>query len=378
MSKVTESTDIMVVDDTPANLKLLQKMLKSKGYRVLAFPDGEKALNAAAKSPPDLIFLDIKMPGMNGFEICERLKADAALKDIPVIFISALAETADKVKAFAAGGLDYVTKPFQFEEVNARLETHLRLRRQEIELRRQQSELQALNELKNHFLGMAAHDLRTPLGAIMGISELLADQLSPLLTEKQSRFFDMLQASSKFMAGMVNDLLDTSAIESGHLTIERRMVDISVPIKRSIEINEMFASPKNISITIGCQEKLPLVFADINRIEQVINNLLSNAVKYSQPGTDIAVHLRHENNEVIISVADQGPGIPEKEQHKLFHAFGKTSVRPTSGKDRSTGLGLLIVKKVMEAHGGRIWLVSEPGKGTEFFFSLPVTPTDMI
>ena len=371
MIEATERTNIMVVDDTPANLKLLQKVLQSKGYRVLAFLDGEKALNAAVKSPPDLIFLDIKMPGMNGFEVCERLKADAALKDIPVIFISALTETADKIKAFAAGGVDYVTKPFQFEEVNARMETHLRLRRQQIEL-------QTLNDLKNHFLGMAAHDLRTPLGGIMGISELLADQLSPLLTEKQSSFFDMLLTSSQFMAGLVNDLLDASAIESRFLTLERQMTDITVPIIRIVEINGMLASQKNMSIAISCQEKLPDVFADINRIEQVINNLLSNAVKYSQPGTDIAVHLRHENNEVIISVADQGPGIPEKEQHKLFQAFGKTSVRPASKEERSTGLGLLIVRKIIEAHGGRIWLLSEPGKGTEFFFSLPVMPLDMI
>jgi signal transduction histidine kinase len=367
MIEATEHTNIMVVDDTPANLKLLQKMLQSKGYRVLAFPDGEKALKAAAKCPPDLIFMDIKMPGMDGFEVCERLKADAALKDIPVIFISALAETADKVKAFAVGGVDYVTKPFQFEEVNARVETHLRLRRQQIEL-------QALNDLKNRFLGMAAHDLRNPLGGIMGISELLADQLSPLLTEKQSGFFDMLFASSQFMIGLINDLLDISAIESGHLTLDRRMVDITVPIIRSVEINGMFASKKNMSMAINCQEHLPQVFADINRIEQVINNLLSNAIKYSQPGTDIAVRLHHENNEVIISVADQGPGIPEKEQHKLFHAFGKTSVQPTSKKERSTGLGLLIVRKIMEAHEGRVWLLSEPGKGTEFFFSLPVMP----
>ena len=367
VNKTPESTSIMVVDDTSANLKLLQEMLRAKGYLVLTFIRGAMALKAAAKNPPDLILLDINMPEMNGFEVCKRLKADEVLKDIPVIFISALTETADKVKAFAVGGVDYITKPFQFEEVNARVETHLRLRRLQVEL-------QELNELKNHFLGMAAHDLRTPLGGIMGISELLADQLSPLLTEKQSRFFNMLLASSQFMAGMVNDLLDMSAIESGHLTIERRMVDITVPIKRIVEINEMFASPKNISIAISCQEQLPQVYADINRIEQVINNLLSNAIKYSQPGTEITVRLRHENNEVIISVADQGPGIPEKEQHKLFHAFGKTSVQPTSEKERSTGLGLLIVKKIMEAHGGRIWLLSEPGKGTEFFFSLPVMP----
>jgi signal transduction histidine kinase len=176
------------------------------------------------------------------------------------------------------------------------------------------------------------------------------------------------------MVGLINDLLDISAIESGHITLERCMVDITVPIIRSVEINGMFASKKNMSIAINCQEQLPQVFADINRIEQVINNLLSNAIKYSQPGTDIAVRLYHENNEVIISVADQGPGIPEKEQHKLFQAFGKTSVRPASKKESSTGLGLLIVKKIMEAHEGRVWLLSEPGKGTEFFFSLPVMP----
>jgi two-component system, sensor histidine kinase and response regulator len=367
MNETPESTSIMVVDDTSANLKLLQEMLRAKGYLVLTFLRGAMALKAAAKSPPDLILLDINMPEMSGFEVCERLKADEVLKDIPVIFISALTETADKVKAFAVGGVDYITKPFQFEEVNARVETHLRLRRQQLEL-------QALNELKNHFLGMAAHDLRTPLTGIMGISELLADQLSPLLTEKQSRFFDMLLASSQFMVGMVNDLLDMSAIESGHLTVERRMVDITVPIKRSVEINGMFAYPKNISITISCQEQLPQVFADTNRIEQVINNLLSNAIKYSQPGTNITVRVRHESNEVIISIADQGPGIPEKEQHKLFQAFGKTSVQPTSKKERSTGLGLLIVRKIIEAHEGRILLLSEPGKGTEFFFSLTVMP----
>ncbi len=367
MNETPESTSIMVVDDTSANLKLLQEMLRAKGYLVLTFLRGAMALKAAAKSPPDIILLDINMPEMNGFEVCKRLKADEVLKDIPVIFISALTETADKVKAFAVGGVDYITKPFQFEEVNARVETHLRLRRQQIEL-------QALNELKNHCLGMAAHDLRTPLTGIMGISELLAGQLSPLLTEKQSRFFDMLLASSQFMIGMVNDLLDMSAIESGHLTIERRMVDITVPIERIVEINGMFASPKNISIAISCQEQLPHVYADINRIEQVINNLLSNAIKYSQPGTDITVRLLHENNEVIISVADQGPGIPEKEQHKLFQAFGKTSVKPTSKKESSTGLGLLIVRKIMEAHDGRVWLLSEHGKGTEFFFSLPVMP----
>ena len=149
LDKARETADIMVVDDTPANLNLLQKMLQDKGYRVLAFPDGKMALAAAAKHPPDLILLDINMPEMNGFEVCERFKADAELKEIPVIFISALTETEDKVKAFTVGGVDYVSKPFQFEEVNSRVETHLRLRRQQLELEKERRRLQqALDEIR--------------------------------------------------------------------------------------------------------------------------------------------------------------------------------------------------------------------------------------
>jgi putative two-component system response regulator len=144
VNKTPESTSIMVVDDTSANLKLLQEMLRAKGYLVLTFLRGAMALKAAAKNPPDLILLDINMPEMNGFEVCERLKADEVLKDIPVIFISALTETADKVKAFAVGGVDYITKPFQFEEVHARVETHLRLRRLQVELERHNLHLEEL------------------------------------------------------------------------------------------------------------------------------------------------------------------------------------------------------------------------------------------
>jgi signal transduction histidine kinase len=365
MIKAPVSTTIMVVDDTPANLKLLEGMLQAKGYLVLAFPRGSMALAAAVKSPPDLILLDINMPEMNGFEVCERLKADAALKDIPVIFISALTETEDKVNAFAAGGVDYVSKPFQFEEVTARVETHLRLRRQQLELK-------ALNEMKDHFLGMAAHDLRNPLGVIAGFTGLLLCELKPSLTEKQAEFFDIIFTSSNFMHGLINDLLDVSAIESGHLSLRRQPFDITALIMKSVEINRVFATKKNMPIAISCPEELPEVYADIDRIEQVLNNLLTNAMKYAQPGTDISVRLRQENNEVIISVADQGPGIPEKEQHKLFQAFGKTSVTPVSEEESRTGLGLFIVNKIVEAHGGRIWFISEPGKGMEFFFSLPV------
>lgn len=358
---------LLVVDDVIDNIDILREALGEE-YTVRVATNGPAALESVKKSLPDLILLDVMMPGMDGFEVCRKLKSDSAAWEIPIIFITALNETKEKIEGFSAGGVDYVTKPFHFEEVRARVETHLRLRRMQIELK-------ALSDMKNHFLGMAAHDLRNPLGGIIGISEILVEELSLFLNEKQAEMFDLINSSGNLMLQMINDLLDISVIESGQLNIEKQDVDITALIKRSVEINRVFASKKNMRINISSLEQLPQVLADMRRIEQVINNLLSNAIKYSEPGTEITVNTRYENNEVTISVADQGLGIPEKEQHKLFMAFGKTSVQPTGG-EQSTGLGLLIVMKIIEAHDGMIWFQSEPGKGSEFFFSLPVTSCD--
>ena len=160
MSNNTGTATIMVVDDTPENLNLLKDMLEGKGYRVLAFPNGRTALSAAAKKPPDLILLDIKMPEMDGFEVCEQLKADGILKEIPVLFISALTDAEEKVKAFAAGGVDYVTKPFHFEEVNARVEVHLDLRRMRQNLETSNQQLRDLMEQKNRLLKVLDEELK--------------------------------------------------------------------------------------------------------------------------------------------------------------------------------------------------------------------------
>ncbi len=169
----THPPNIMVVDDTPANLKLLEDMLKARGYQVCSYPCGRLALAAAASQSPDLILLDVNMPEMNGYEVCKHLKADAKLKDIPVLFISALSETSDKVKAFSCGGVDYVTKPFRFEEVYARVETHLELRRQKRELQENYARLRELEDLKENLVLMIIHDLRSPAALISGYLDLI-------------------------------------------------------------------------------------------------------------------------------------------------------------------------------------------------------------
>ena len=167
--------NVIVVDDTPANLQLLTGMLKERGYKVRPVPSGKLALQAAKNDPPDLILLDIMMPEMDGYEVCERLKADEKLREIPVIFISALNETMDKVRAFGVGGVDYVTKPFQFEEVDARVRTHLELQRQRRKLKENYEQLRRLEELRDNLVHMIVHDLRNPLTGISGFLDLALD-----------------------------------------------------------------------------------------------------------------------------------------------------------------------------------------------------------
>ena len=222
MTSEADIATIMIVDDTPANLDILREMLQAVGYRVLAFPRGAMALTAAVKATPDLILLDIMMPEMDGYEVCERLKADAALREIPVIFISALDETKDKVRAFVAGGVDYITKPFQVEEVHARVQTHLRIRslqrqlrahnenleklvaERTLELTKAYERLQALDTLKDDFLTMFSHEIRTPTSGVLGIGEMIIDLCPP--SDECLRYTELFRESSVRLCQLINDV----------------------------------------------------------------------------------------------------------------------------------------------------------------------------
>ena len=212
---VKNQPKVLMVDDTPANLELLSVMLKGRGYRVRAAVSGRLALQAARNDPPDLILLDISMPGMDGYEVCTQLKADERLKDIPVIFLSALSETIDKVKAFGTGGVDYITKPFQFEEVEARVETHLELRRQKLRLQENYNELGELKKLRDSLVDMLLHDLRPPLTGICGYLELIKAKEGASLQGESARSLAEAMKTAKQLVHMVGTVLAKSSLEEG-------------------------------------------------------------------------------------------------------------------------------------------------------------------
>lgn len=366
MKKIT----IMVVDDTPANLRLLSNMLSKEGYRVLTFPRGLMALNAVAKAPPDLILLDIRMPDMDGFEVCNRLKADQCSRDIPVIFISALNETADKINAFAAGGVDYVTKPFQFEEVHARVKAHLEISRQRQEIQEAYDRLTELEKLRDSLVHMIVHDMRSPLMSIIGYLDVAT--MDPM-TETQSECINEALLASTKIKNMAVNLLDVSKMESGKMVIKHSEFDMVILAKDIIKGIKTLR--ENRTITLLSKDATCSVSADSGLIQRVIQNFMDNALKFSDKNSGTII-LGVENlgdGSVRLSVSDNGAGIPLEYQGRVFDKFFQV----TGGSKvavHSSGLGMTFCKLAVEAHGGTIGLESEVDKGTTFWFTLPILP----
>jgi signal transduction histidine kinase len=231
-------------------------------------------------------------------------------------------------------------------------------------------ELERLNEVKNQFIGVAAHDLRNPLQVIEGYSQMLLDKHFGDLTPEQHKFISVIRKNSDFMLSLITDLLYISKIEAGKLQLELKETDLIALLERNVELNRLMAGQKQINIIFTRREDLPALVIDAPKIEQVLNNLISNGIKFSHPGTTVEVLASKREKEVVVSVRDEGQGIPADEIDRLFIPFENLSVKSTGG-EQSTGLGLAIVKRIVEGHGGRIWVQSERGAGSNFSFSLP-------
>lgn len=272
------------------------------------------------------------------------------------------------VKERAELALSQAEKDGAFYDELSRLNNELaNLQRQ---LAKQNVELAQLNEQKNQFLGMAAHDLRNPLSIIRAYSDFLIDEAADILSEEHNGFLSVIRRSSEFMLQMVNDLLDVAEIESGQLRLDLHPQDVAALVERNVALNQVLAARKGIELILAQDGAIPNILADGSKIEQVLNNLIGNAVKFSYPGSTVQVCLSCENGWVVISVRDEGPGIPAGERDRLFQPFAKTSVKSTGG-EKGTGLGLAIVRRIILGHGGEIWVESEVGEGTTFYVSLP-------
>ncbi|HEX2099342.1 MAG TPA: hybrid sensor histidine kinase/response regulator [Candidatus Synoicihabitans sp.] len=357
------NSTILIVDDDRVNIHILRGILKPDGFRIEAAESGEELLERYPKVMPDLVLLDVMLPGIDGFATCRELRRRYGAETAPVIFITAKAESEDVVEGLSAGGVDYLPKPFRPKEALARIHTHL-------QIRRLMEQLTRANAAKNRFLGMCAHDLRSPLASIRGLAEFLQDANMGTLSDDQRDLAATIQSTAQSMLQLVNELLDFATIEAGELRIARQPCDLPALIEKAVKTANMDAARKETQVEFLNGTATRQIEIDSQKIRQVLDNLLSNAVKYSPPGSRIQVILEQDERMQRISVVDQGPGIPDEERHQLFKDFGRLSTQPTGG-EKSTGLGLAICRKIIAAHDGTITADNLPEGGCAFRVTLP-------
>jgi signal transduction histidine kinase len=407
---------VLIVDDNTTNLRVVNNYLKDLGFRTLMARNGETALKRAEYGQPDIIVLDVLMPGIDGFETCRLLKNDEATKEIPVIFMTALIDTSSKVKGFEAGGVDYVTKPFQQEEVLARITTHLRIQEQHRHLQEMTNQLQEANthilrfneelekkvrdrtlellqakeaaeaasRAKSRFMANISHELRTPMTAILGFSRMiqkkLSDQIFPFIpaderkatrTVKQvSEDLGIVVSETEKLMHLINEVINLARIESDSIEWQIQLFDMSEVIDAAVAVTSSLFVEKGLPLHVEIKPNLPQLLGDTNRLVLVVTHLLTNAAKFTHEG-QVTCTAEQVDQEIVVQIIDTGIGIAETDQVKIFDKFEQLGDTLT-GKPQGTGLGLAICKGIVEHHGGRIWVESELNKGSVFSFNLPI------
>ena len=379
---------ILVVDDMLNNRKVLCHTLASAGYEVDSVPSGPEALKFVQAGPPDLILLDVNMPEMDGYEVCRRLKQNDATREIPVLFITARADTESVVEGFKAGGVDYIAKPIQIQEVLVRVETHLKVTRLTQCLRQQNDALQqemirrkaaeeaakAANDAKSRFLSFITHEMRSPLCSVLGYVDLVQEELGPGASPECLEDLSRIRSSGQHLVGLTNNLLDLAKVEAGKMPLvpeDFDLVQLTQDLAREME-PLMAKNGNQLSVIAGGVSGT--IRADRTKTKQILLNLLSNAAKFTSRGT-VTVTLERIPEAVPaacrIAVTDTGIGLTPEQMGLLFQPYVQASA--ATGKTYGgTGLGLAISRKLCRLMGGDLTVVSQPNQATTFTVQLPV------
>ena len=358
---ISERYHILIVEDNPDHLNVLMNILETGNYELRIATDAQSALEILKFERVDLILLDIMLPGMNGFELCKTLKSEPATEDIPVIFMTALNDTVNKIKGLELGAVDYITKPFQVGEVIARIKIHLKLR----QLMEKEKEV---SNLRAYFISMASHDMRSPLNSVMSIAYMLKqfeDKLSP---EDKIKKLEVIERSSKRMIDILDNILTLNQVTTSKQIIYKEKTDyIKFCQEMAEELPILFQNTHIIKLQAEATDIQ--IRMDQKVVWHILYNLVNNAMKYSLPGSKIVIRVFTEGPEVVTQVIDQGIGIPESEQQKIFESYFRGS---NVGETKGSGLGLSIVRQLVALHEGRITAESEAGNGSIFSIYFPI------
>ncbi len=374
---------VLVVDDNPTNLSVLVNLLRNVGLRVLVATDGESAIDQITYIKPDLILLDVMMPGIDGFETCQRLKADPETVKIPIIFMTALSETVDKVRGLSLGAVDYVTKPFEHEEVLVRIRTHLMIAKQRQTIESQNQDLKAeiaerkrAEEALTIFLHAVSHDLRNPVtGLIMVLDNLAKTAVSPEANIPLPRnTLERMRQSGERQLALINSLLESHVNDVHGIAINPQPIAIAKVIQNAIDDLQPMLEKEESEIDLQIPSDLSPALVDAALVCRVFQNLITNALKHNPPHLKLTISVEISDDKTMLcKVSDNGVGMSSNQSEHLFelYAQGKTQNK-LNRQSLSLGLGLYICRQIVQAHSGAIGVKSELNIGSQFWFTLPL------
>jgi two-component system, sensor histidine kinase and response regulator len=349
-----QQKSVLAVDDNQRNLTILRHIL-AKEFRFSTATSGEEAIRSASELRPDLILLDIMMPGLDGYEVCRRLKADPNLQHTPVIMVSAKAMLEERLQGYEAGAADYLTKPFEEDELLAKVRVHLRLK-----------SMEEVDRLKSDFLKLLSHETRTPLNGVVGPAQVLAAADAMDLAERQE-WAQLILVSAARLQDLLEKVLTLAEIKSGDARSQRQLVSFADLVREAVGAAAARAEEGGVSIEPRL-ESGPLVRVDVEHLRFVVAAMLDNAIRFSPPGKAVVVETAAEGNRCVLRVTDRGEGISADFLPRVFDEF---TCRDVKHHTRGAGLSLAIGRSVVAAHGGTIGVESRPGEITTFTLALP-------
>jgi two-component system sensor histidine kinase/response regulator len=374
---------ILVADDVPANVELLYDQLAMLGYRVISATDGPSAVEMCFAEKPDLCILDVAMPAgslrvddrSTGFEVCRRLKRDPRTERIPVIFVTALNDTTDRVKAIEAGGDDFLTKPHNRQILSARVRSLLRLKFATDALDDSYRKLRELEKVRDDLMKMIVHDLKTPLTSVLASLEMALDGDFGAVSETQRRVLGDAESKAEDLLGLIGDLLEVARIEETAIELDLSPIAPGAFVAEVVHEWDVRFQQEGAKVFVDVAEDAPVIQADKGLLKRVFANLIQNALTHTKNGVEITIlaHRDAATGGILFTVADNGPGIPPEYHELIFRKFERAK-QPEVPRVRSSGLGLAFCKLAVEVHGGRIWVRSAEGSGSQFHIALPLHP----
>ena len=375
---------ILVADDIPANVELLLDQLNSLGYDTTTAVDGPSAIAAAFERQPDLCILDVSMPAgdlgvddrSTGFEVCRRIKRDPRTARIPVIFVTALNDTSDRVRAIEAGGDDFLTKPHNRLVLGARVRSLLKLKAATDALEDSLRKLRELERVRDDLMKMIVHDLKTPLTSVLATLEMLSDGDFGNVSTPQKAAIGDAESKSEDLLALIDDILEVARIEEANITLGLAPIAPGALLAELVHEWDHRFQQEQTTVAVSVADDAPIFSGDKGLIKRVFSNLIQNAVTHSSNAIHLELNARKAGLGVLFTVSDNGPGIPPEYHEVIFRKFGQVEM-PRTPRTRSSGLGLTFCKLVVERHRGRIWVKSTEGKGSSFYIELPSDPAAM-